>query len=361
MYRNKSLLTAAVLLALLALWMLSGLLKTDAAQSTTADTPALSALMTVQVTLAEPEPVQEELVLHGQLEPARRLDMQSDNAGDVLEVHIRKGQRVAKDQLLIALDTGNLDSDLIEARARLTAARSEQKAAKALNSRGLQSQSQLESAQANLAGAVAQLRRIEQEIVDAKITAPFAGVVNDIHVELGQHLAEGAPVLELVDDSTLIATANIAQQQLTLVQPDQAVTARLLSGETLAGQITFIAAIADVQTRSFEVEATLENPAQAIAAGVSASLVIPHEPVDAIYISPSMISLGDNEQLGVKIVDTNDAVAFVPIELVLADSQGAWVSGIEAQTRVITQGQGFVNVGDRVKTALKQESPAAKP
>ena len=76
---------------------------------------------------------------------------------------------------------------------------------------------------------------------------------------------------------------------------------------------------------------------------------IPVEQVNATFVSPSAMSLGEDGELGVKAVDENDKVIFLPIKLVSTSIDGAWVSGIPADTSVITMGQGFVNVGELVE------------
>ena len=100
----------------------------------------------------------------------------------------------------------------------------------------------------------------------------------------------------------------------------------------------------------------MQNPSNSIAAGVSATLSIPVEEVEATFITPSALSLGDNGTLGVKVLDDNDRVLFTPIELVSTTLDGAWVTGIPNQSRVVTLGQGFVNVGEKVRAQLAGET-----
>ena len=101
-------------------------------------------------------------------------------------------------------------------------------------------------------------------------------------------------------------------------------------------------------------EARVDNQSSVTAGGVSASLSIPVEQVEATFISPSALSLGDDGSLGVKAVDEADTVVFLPIKLISTSIDGAWVTGIPDNTRVITLGQGFVNVGE---TVAVQQAP----
>jgi multidrug efflux system membrane fusion protein len=108
------------------------------------------------------------------------------------------------------------------------------------------------------------------------------------------------------------------------------------------------------------VEAEVENVDAKYSAGVSASLVVPIEQVEAVFISPSTLALGDGGELGVKLVNENNEVMFNPISLISTSIDGAWVTGIPDNSRVITLGQGFVKAGQIVEpVAAQSESEEA--
>jgi len=313
-----------------------------------------TALMKVQVSPARLQAMTRELTLQGQLEPDRHILIRSGTEGQVQELHVSKGTRAKSGDLLVSLALQGRKSRLVEARARVKTALSEQSAATNLRKQGLQSQLQLETAQAKLATAYANLERIKQDIADTEIRAPFDGIINALSVEIGEQVDKGATIAEIVDDKNLIASASVAQQSISLLHKGQPLTAQLLTGATLSGNISFISAVADSSTRSFRIEANIDNSSATLAAGVSATLILPIETIQALFVSPSTILLGNAGELGVKTVDANDIVSFVPIELVRSNSDGAWVTGIPEDARVITLGQGFVNAGERV-------TPIAKP
>ena len=77
------------------------------------------------------------------------------------------------------------------------------------------------------------------------------------------------------------------------------------------------------------------------------------ETLQAHYLSPALLSLNDQGVLGIKIVDEGDTVLFIPAQLVKAESDGVWLSGLPEAARIITVGQGFARAGDRVRTILE--------
>jgi len=89
---------------------------------------------------------------------------------------------------------------------------------------------------------------------------------------------------------------------------------------------------------------------------VSATLSIPVQEVEATFITPSSLSLGSDGELGVKAVDENNQVTFLPVTPISTTLDGAWVTGIANNTRLITLGQGFVNVGEEVRTTIAEDA-----
>lgn len=344
---KTSWLAAGLLVFALVIWMASGLLgKEDT--STSQEEPETS-LMRVAIKALGVETMDREISLQGQLEPIQHLLLKAQTGGSIKQFMVTKGDRVEQGASLLTLDLAGRENTLAEAQARVKTARSEQKAAESLRQQRLQSQLQLEQSEASLETALALLAAVELDIANTTITAPFDAVVNDLPADLGSLVERGDVVAELVDDSAFNVSAQASQQSLSQLTVGQSVTVELITGEILPGRLTYISSIADTQTRSFTVEARVENTTGSIAAGVSASMHIPVEQVNATFVSPSAMSLGEDGELGVKAVDENDTVIFLPIKLVSTSIDGAWVSGIPADTQVITMGQGFVNVGEVVE------------
>lgn len=364
---RTSYVAASVLVLVLGLWMASGLLPSKSdddadANAQTADGTESSAQasdtapMKVEYIDVALSPKSRDIILQGQLEPKRHLKIRAETSSIVESIGSDKGTTVSAGDNIIALSLDGRENDLQEARAQLQTARSQAKAAASLRKKGLQSQVQLEQTQAQLASASAAVNRIQRDIDNTQVVAPFSGVINALPVEVGEMIDRGAVVAELVDNSGFTVTAQVAQQTLKQLKLGKDINVKLITGEELPGTISFISSVADSSSRSFTVEAEVENVGGNISAGVSASLVVPVEQVEAVFISPSTLSLGDTGELGVKTIDENDAVVFTPIELVSSSLDGAWVTGIPDKSRVITLGQGFVKDGQKVEPVLATQA-----
>ena len=62
--------------------------------------------------------------------------------------------------------------------------------------------------------------------------------------------------------------------------------------------------------------------------------------------------LSDEGNLGVRAVNENDEVKFLPIKIVEDTNNGIWVTGIPNLSKLIVLGQGFVRNGEKVETTF---------
>ena len=346
-----SFLLSGALLLLVTAWMASGQLRGSAESARTATTAhELRAVAPMKV-LIESLPASEvavEVVVQGQIEPRRRLDLRAEISGQVVEIPVRKGARVAQGQVLLRLAADDRPARVAQARAELARRRLDLEAERRLFDRKLQSESKLRVAEASVAAARAALQAAELELERTAIHAPFDSVVETIHVELGSFVDRADPMVELVDDTRLKAVGYVAQQSVPAVAVGQPVSVRLLDGRTVEGRIDFISNVADAKIRSFRVEAEVAPARGVLSAGISAELRIEVGAERAHFASPSVLTLDDQGRVGVKVVDENHTVVFHPISLVRTEADGVWVSGLPEDARVIVQGQGFVADGQVV-------------
>jgi membrane fusion protein, multidrug efflux system len=126
------------------------------------------------------------------------------------------------------------------------------------------------------------------------------------------------------------------------------------TGHSEAGRVCFISASAEPQTRTFRVEIRTPNSDGEIPSGISAETRIPTQEIDAHFVSTAVLSLGTDGALGVKTVGADGTVAFNAIDVVRAQTDGVWISGLPDSARIITIGQGFVQAGDEVRVSERK-------
>lgn len=339
---------ALIIFIALCLWVASGMLKAQNENSSSKHKSAEIPLVKVTVEHVTADEVTREISLYGRTEPDRIATLRSEVKGLVKEVHVQEGERVSQGQKIISLEKSDYVSRLQSAKATLKQREVELKGAQALKAQGYQSQTALAQATANLEMAKADTVSFELAVFKSDIIAPFDGIINQRFVEVGDFLKEGDNIAILVDLDPLVITANVTEINVHALKTQQQATGRMVSGDMLQGKIRYISSISEPGTNTFKIEVEVPNPDFSQMAGMSTELALPLETTWAMRISPAVMALDEQGNLGVKTV-VDEHVKFVPIDIVKSDSQGVWLSGMGQQADIITLGHGFVRDGDKVE------------
>ena len=124
---------------------------------------------------------------------------------------------------------------------------------------------------------------------------------------------------------------------------------RIGNGVEMVGRVRFVSRAAEATTRTFTVEVEVPNPNDILSVGLTAELRIPANKVMAHRVSPAVLTLSGEGAIGVKIVDANNEVEFIPVTIVADTTEGIWLVGLPEMITLITVGQEFVVVGEAVR------------
>jgi multidrug efflux system membrane fusion protein len=208
-------------------------------------------------------------------------------------------------------------------------------------------EAQLKAAEAALAAAEAERER-------GVVRAPWSGVVSDLSVEVGQAAFsfQGRELLQLVSLDPMLAVVEVAERKLAGVKLGEEAEVRLITGETARGKVRFVSKTASQTTRTYRVEVELANPNGAIPDGITAEVSLAQAPVAATRIPRSALTISSSGDIGVRAVNEEGVVAFVPVRVAEDEQTFMWVAGIPDGARVIVQGQDFVREGQKVEAVV---------
>lgn len=333
----------------LVLWIASGyVISGSSATSATAAQQERESLMKVRVKTFTTASVTSLVFVQGQLEPWRSVTLRAETSGTVDEINVDRGTRVVQGEMLTHISMDDREVRLARAEAQVAQSKADLEAAESLFKKKMQSENSVRAARANVAVTKAELAAIKLDIERTSVRAPFDGVVEDRPVEMGVLLERGDSVISVVDDTRLKATAQVPQQSVGNLNTGQKVNVTLITGEQVDGTLTFISRLADEGTRSYRIEVEVPNTKLELVSGLSAVLEIPTGESDGHFLSPSLLILHDDGRLGVMAVDESNQANFYPVSLIRSEDGGVWVSGLPAQIRLITFGQGFIQAGEQV-------------
>lgn len=352
---SRSFWVALVLTVALVGWMGSGFIFPSDTDDQTSERGEPQPVA-VAVRSSTAESVTQFFQAEGQALPDRATAIRAETSGQIAEVLVAKGADVEAGAAIGRFETKEREADLARAQAELDRARREFDNASSLLDRGVATADRVAQAEATLAAARAQVAAAEEALRNTLITAPFAGRIERLDLDEGEFVQAGSEVGRIVDNTPLTVAIQVPQQSLRQLQNGLPARVRFITGEERSGSVAFVGTSAASETRTFLAEIDVPNEDGAIPAGISAEIRIPVGEVEAHFLSPSIVSLNPEGALGVKTVDDTDTVRFFPIEVVRAQIDGVWVTGLPETAQIIVVGQGYVNDGETVRPQPEDKS-----
>jgi len=354
---KSSYITAGVIAAAATLWVASGMLFSSDAEIelSAAEQAALNApteLQRVQVLRSQAQPRIREITVSGRTEASRAVTMRAETEGTVTELLVQRGTPVLKGEPLIRLAPEDRPARVTEAEALVAKRELEFRAAEDLSKKSFTSEVALANAKAELESARANLEAARLEFARITIRAPFDGVFNRNHVEVGNYVRVGDDIADMVDLDPLLLVVELAELSVGEVRTGVAAKAQLIDGRPVDGLVTFVSTMASPETRTFTVEVSVENADMTLVDGMTATVRLPAQEVMAHRVPPAALTLDDNGAVGIKYVDANGRVVFAEASASASTTESVWLTGLPASIDVITIGQEFVSEGQEVQPVL---------
>lgn len=359
--KYKSWLTSAGIALAIAAWLATGSISGsgDDVEFAVADITETTPRTSVRIRTQTAEEITRTIVVNGKSAPARIVEINAETDGRVVSTGVERGERLDRGEVIVRLDERDRLARLAQAEATVRQRELEFAARDKLQNQSYVSEAQLQEAAAMLEAARTELARARLDIEYMVIRAPFDGALQERHVEVGDYVKAGDPVARFIDERRLIISADVSEFDANQVRKGNAGSARLATGQVVKGTIRYVAPVADEATRTFRVELEVDNVAGDYRGGMTAELMIPAETVLAHKISPSLLTLDDEGNLGVKTVDESGQVSFHYADIAMSSSEGVWVAGLPYSASIITVGQGFVNAGSYVDAVPEAEIDTA--
>ncbi len=274
----------------------------------------------------------------GEVTPDQRTMVRGEAPGAVERVLKRRGDRVHKDDVVVAMDPRDARARLEQALAAVEAAQAGVESARTrvdgavkmrdrtaqLVERGSAPRVELERLDVERDGALAgvkvaqgQLRQAQASVSVARLAltrmemkAPFAGVLQDVFVTVGMQVTPGVPVFDLIDDTRLYIQAPIDEVDAPRIQPGQPVTVAFdsLRSREVEGTIRTVApAIGRDErlARSLRIEVELKDPPP-MRVGMAANVSVIERVVTGVTVLPTLSVQGRGLERSVLVVTDVD-------------------------------------------------------
>jgi membrane fusion protein, multidrug efflux system len=355
--------TALGLVAAAGLWIASGhLLPRDSAESHAAIRTGEAAKKPFRVAVIETfaVPHSRKLTISGRTEADKRVTLTARTGGILTEFKIKRGTWVKEGDVIAVLSDDARAAQVAQAESLVTQRRTELEAKRKLIATGAIPRLDLVNMEAMLKAAEGALAVAEAERDRGVVRAPWTGVVNDVMVDAGDAAFsfQGRELAKLVSLDPMLAVVEVAERKLAGIRVGEPAKVQLVTGDTAAGRIRFVAKTASQTTRTYRVEVELPNPDGAIPDGITAEVSVQLAQVAATRVPRSALTIASNGDIGVRSVGANGRVGFLPVNVVEDQQSQMWVAGIPDRARVIVRGQDFVRDGQEVEAVEAEELTA---
>lgn len=351
---NRSVILSISMAVIATIWVLSGSFSESedsktAEQLSSEQTEGSVPAFKVKVQKRSAQIMQDQILLQGGIEAARQIEVRAETQGTIEKIRATKGDLLKAGQAILSLAMNDREARLEKAKAELRVKQTELASSKSLKEKKMISENRYQQNLSDVIAAQAEVKEIEVEIKQTNISAAFKGVLNEVHVELGDYVSPGTAIATLVDQDWVTITAQVPQQHIAKIRKGQLVEATLLNGTQLSGEITYISSSADSATRTFLIEAKAKNLANVQYFGQSARVRISLGERSAYLMTPSLLNLSNDGSLQIKTLDSEKRVVSYNVSMIRSENQGIWLAGLPEEIELITVGQGFVSDGELVE------------
>lgn len=300
----------------------------------------------------------------GVVEAVRQTVVAAQVAGAVVALEVKAGDVVKAGQVLLRIDAraadqnaAASDAQVQAARASLDVATKEFERQRQLFQKQYISQAALERAEAQYRATTAQLNAQLAQAGAARtqsgfhiVKAPYAGVVADVPVMLGDMAMPGRPLLTLYDPAALRVTAAVPQTAIAQQAADAQVKIELPGLPADRQWITTsqlqVLPTVDAATHTAQVRAALPATTKGLTPGMFARVWLPTRgDASSRLFVPAKAVVRRAEMTGLYVIDAKGRPVLRQVRLGRAvDDQVEVLSGVAAGERVATDPQAAARV-----------------
>ena len=325
--------------------------------------PGVFAVQAVVVE-AKVQPVNETLSLVGSMAANEMVEIKSETDGTLEEVLFTEGQPVKQGDLLIRLDESKFIAAVNEAEANYKLTETTYTRNKQLHGEKLVSQQEYDQSSAQYQASKASLDLKKRLMKDARIYAPFKGIMSSRQVSPGQVIARNTTLTWLIDLDPVKVELNVPERFVSQLQIGQKIEIIVAAhpGRTFNGEVFFIAPFVEPATRTALVKARIPNPKAELKPGMFANLNLTLKLKEDAIVIPESSVMASGDRTIIYVLDKDDAAQIRPVKIGMRQAgMVEIVTGLKAGERVVAEGIQKIRPGAKVKPSVPDNTLSPPP
>lgn len=332
-------------IVLTTVWLLSACSENEPATVDTFDRSAPD----LDTYLVEPVTVAEETRLDGVLEAVHRSTVSSEVSARVMELPFDVDDYVEKGEVIVRFrdadqqaQMATAQATLQEARAQLTEARQAYERGRELVERELIAQAELdrltatfESAQARVSAAEAGVRAAQENLERTVVRAPYSGIVEERHIELGETAGVGQPLLTGLSLEHMRAVVEVPQSLVGPLREHGEARVIMPDGSSRVATQVSISPAASEGSHTFRTRVTLPEGDYQVFPGTLVKVAFKRGELEQLRVPASAV-VQRSEVTGVYVVRPDHRIELRQVRLgeLTPEQERTILSGLEAGERV---------------------------
>lgn len=318
----------------------------------TPDSARVAKAKEVNVTEIKPRSFDHYVQTQGRIEAENNILISARTMGVVEKILVVEGQQVSKGQVLAQIDNSLIQTSIESMETQLELANTVFERQKNLWDQKIGTEVQYLQAKTNKESLEKQLAALKEQNEMTKIKAPVSGVIDHIHVKVGENISPGMPALRIVNNNDLKLVANVSEAYVAQVRRDNKVVVEISElNKVVTGKVSFVGRNIDPMSRTFAIEVAIPSEPD-LRPNMTATVKVVFNTVDAALVVPvnTIQTLNNEKVIYVAEKDGNRYVAkrkTVKIDGVFNNQ--AQVQGLEPGDQVITFGYQGLNDGETIK------------
>ena len=312
-------------------------------------------MINVQVSPVEAGDFVEEIRLTAVATANQDVLLEAEESGTIRTLYVDRGDRVRGGDPVAKIDDRILRAQVEQARAAAELARQTWERRKRLwEEDRVGSEIAYLEARFSAEEAAAALDALEQRLANTVVRAPFTGIFDERHVDVGTTVSPGETVGRVVDLDPIKIVAGVPERYATDVEvgtPAELVF-DVLDGRRYTATVGYVSATVDRQSRTFGIELEVENPGRAIKPQMVANLSVTRQRLEDAIVVPqdALVRTEDGYRVFVVVERDGEQVAEARDVEVGASRRNQVVveEGLAEGERLVIVGQRTVADGDRV-------------
>jgi RND family efflux transporter MFP subunit len=216
----------------------------------------------------------------------------------------------------------------------------------------------IQTAQAEVESARAAASIAEKAVADTVIRAPYSGFVSDRPIAVGEYVTPSSVVATILLTNPLKLQLQVPELEAPKVQVGMPVSANVdaYPDRKFAGRVTAVNPAVDPVSRSFTVEAAIENPDNALRSGMFATARITQPGGGQSVYVPKEAVVRDENTNSYRVFTVKENAAHLQV-VQIGDEENGWIqilSGVKPDEEVAVNNQQQLYEGARVQAQQAQ-------